>query len=227
MLKWPIPLTVDVKYGDSWRVKKKFFEEFPHTKKRLNEPLMEFQPGDVSKSVESTPAPTVDLELPILSEPDPVTTPVKNTVDDIPATTPAPTSETESIEDLLAGFVIPVENKQPPVTEILPEPKLATPVSSQTPAVVPELSLVEPSQTESGFGKEYLVYTLNNLKDSTRRHLNEILIFLRKENERSNGKYQSDKKILRLRAPGGDILNVEDMKVNADVFLGLARYFEL
>lgn len=40
-LKWEIPLTVDIKYGNSWRVKKKFFEEFPEAKQRLSKPLFE------------------------------------------------------------------------------------------------------------------------------------------------------------------------------------------
>jgi hypothetical protein len=36
---------VDIKYGTSWRAEKNFFNDFPHTKDRLKEPLM-----DLSKS---------------------------------------------------------------------------------------------------------------------------------------------------------------------------------
>ena len=55
--QWQIPLTVDVKYGDSWRVKKKFYTDFPHAKDRLSEPLMEFSATEpVPSSV--TPEPS-------------------------------------------------------------------------------------------------------------------------------------------------------------------------
>jgi len=43
-LGWEIPLTVDIKYGSSWRVKNEFFKDFPELKKRLKEPLREFVP---------------------------------------------------------------------------------------------------------------------------------------------------------------------------------------
>jgi DNA polymerase I-like protein with 3'-5' exonuclease and polymerase domains len=52
-LKWTIPLTVDIKYGDSWRVKNVFFKDFPKIKETLNEPLREFVP--VKKKVVPVP----------------------------------------------------------------------------------------------------------------------------------------------------------------------------
>ena len=52
-LHWPVPLTVDVKFGDSWRTKKTFFKEFPKGKEKLEELLksktVELFPGTVSK----------------------------------------------------------------------------------------------------------------------------------------------------------------------------------
>lgn len=54
LLKWPIPLTVDVKYGESWRVKKKFYEDFPELKDRIKEPLLEFSSFPNMKSEESS-----------------------------------------------------------------------------------------------------------------------------------------------------------------------------
>jgi hypothetical protein len=39
MLKWPVPLTVEVKVGDSWRVKEKYFDTHPEAKAAINEPL--------------------------------------------------------------------------------------------------------------------------------------------------------------------------------------------
>jgi hypothetical protein len=47
---WPIPLTVDIKFGSSWRMKKKFFEAFPEAKKRLSEPLLEFSTSPIKES---------------------------------------------------------------------------------------------------------------------------------------------------------------------------------
>jgi hypothetical protein len=171
MLKWPIPLTVDVKYGDSWRVKKKFFDEFPQTKKRLDEPLMEFQPDNVSGSVSTITivAPTDPVTTTIIATPDPVTTTTVAPADPvIPAsTTPevasttinieqkksdtdepktSPVSNTESLQDLLADFVIPVKNNSPPIAEIMPEPNSVT-VDQSAPAITPtvDLSLVDPN----------------------------------------------------------------------------------
>jgi len=60
-LKWVVPLTVDIKYGDSWRVKDRFFKDFPETKELLNEPLREFVPATkkaVSVQKEETMATT-------------------------------------------------------------------------------------------------------------------------------------------------------------------------
>ena len=55
-LHWPVPLTVDVKFGDSWRTKKTFFKEFPKGKEKLEELLksktVELFPGTVSKQVQ-------------------------------------------------------------------------------------------------------------------------------------------------------------------------------
>ena len=39
MLKWPVPLTVEVKVGDNWRVKEKYFETHPEAKAAINGPL--------------------------------------------------------------------------------------------------------------------------------------------------------------------------------------------
>lgn len=66
IFQWPIPLTVDVKYGDSWRVKKKFYEDFPHTKARISEPLMEFS-GQTANSVK--PAPVTEPPVALQNEP--------------------------------------------------------------------------------------------------------------------------------------------------------------
>jgi DNA polymerase-1 len=61
-LEWAVPLTVDIKYGDTWRVKNKFFEDFPETKKKLSEPLHEFVP------VEKRVAPVPEKEMTATTE---------------------------------------------------------------------------------------------------------------------------------------------------------------
>jgi len=67
VLHWPLPLTVDVKYGDSWRVKKKFFDDFPNARARLSEPLMEFNVASPSPAPEA-----VSVEPPVLEPVPPV-----------------------------------------------------------------------------------------------------------------------------------------------------------
>jgi len=49
-LKWSLPLTVDVKYGDSWRMKNKFFDDFPELKKNIDDPLDFHYSGQVTSS---------------------------------------------------------------------------------------------------------------------------------------------------------------------------------
>lgn len=53
-LRWEIPLTVDVKYGNSWRVSNSFFNDFPAAKERLSEPLYESN-GSRIKPIHSAP----------------------------------------------------------------------------------------------------------------------------------------------------------------------------
>jgi len=43
-LKWEIPLTVDVQYGETWRVAENYFKNFPEKKKLLDEPIFESTP---------------------------------------------------------------------------------------------------------------------------------------------------------------------------------------
>lgn len=55
-LNWDIPLTVDIKYGNSWRVKDSFFKDFPEAKEKLNEPLFELDiPQPDKKPVDDKP----------------------------------------------------------------------------------------------------------------------------------------------------------------------------
>lgn len=64
-LEWAIPLTVDIQYGNSWRVKNDFFKDFPELKERLNEPLREFVPqkkADDSPTNEKKQEPPKNIE---------------------------------------------------------------------------------------------------------------------------------------------------------------------
>jgi DNA polymerase I-like protein with 3'-5' exonuclease and polymerase domains len=237
-LGWPVPLTVDVKYGDSWRVKKKFFEDFPHTKDRLYQPLLEFdsKPVRPAKPVEAVPTQTVTepvkeelkpeavVVVPEVSQPAvevaPETPPAVLAAAD-PILKDSTSMDVGSIQDLLSDFVVP--SAAPQVTESILDLKPEAPA---------ELSLIDPlpgaeTDIKKNFEKEVLIYTIRDRRELTLRNMSDVISFLKKEKERNHNKYMSDKKILRLRDPEGNILNVEELKVNVDVFLGLARFFEL
>jgi hypothetical protein len=241
-LKWPLPLTVDVKYGDSWRMKKKFYEEFPELKERINDPL------DFHYSSQlMTNRYTIALEKKI--EPDIVANKIE------------PVAISEPI--IVPGTVVPELAKEP---VILPEthsdPVQATPVqepaqqivvdstaSEPLKAIAPDidmndiLSSLTPSPIKADDNKEEpkpvedlppetsqvsqndeeFVYIVRDLKKTTSRRLNDILLFL--VDEKRCETYQSPKKTLQIRDDKGNSLNVSEYKVPIDVFLGLARYF--
>jgi DNA polymerase I-like protein with 3'-5' exonuclease and polymerase domains len=216
-LHWPVILTVDVKYGDSWRMKKKFFEDFPHTKARLDLPLMEFEPSTklaVSETAMDTvivPVPQAPAEIPV---PVVVSVEVPAISADSTASPVLTTSDSVNVTDILADFI-------PKVSE--PDPVLSA-------IKQPDLPLTEPVAQEDvkkNFEKEVMIYTIRDHRDLTLRNLSDVMTFLKKEKDRGFDKYLSDKKTLRLRDPNGNILNVEELKINVDVFLALARFFEL
>jgi hypothetical protein len=120
-LKWPLPLTVDVKYGESWRVTKKFFDDFPELKKNIDDPLDFHYSGQITASRYSialgrtTPdvagdavsdKSTVEPPVEVKKEPEPIV---------VPVSTPEPVKAPESPVEVPTGSLFP-EN---PVTPIV------------------------------------------------------------------------------------------------------------
>jgi DNA polymerase I - 3''-5'' exonuclease and polymerase domains len=63
MLNWPVPLTVDVKYGESWRAKKTFFKDFPKAKEVLDE-FLKLKVADLPIPSQSNPVQQEEIILP-------------------------------------------------------------------------------------------------------------------------------------------------------------------
>jgi hypothetical protein len=198
-------------------MKKKFFEDFPHTKARLDLPLMEFEPTTKL----TVPETTSDAVIVPVPQEAPVAVPVVASVE-IPAVSADSTvspvlstmSDNVNVTDILSDFI----------------PKVSEPDPVSSAVKQPDLPLTEPVAQEDvkkNFEKEVMIYTIRDHRDLTLRNLSDVMTFLKKEKDRGFDKYLSDKKTLRLRDPNGNILNVEELKINVDVFLALARFFEL
>lgn len=178
VFKWPIPLTVDVKYGNSWRVKKKFYEDFPHTRARLSEPLMKLR--------------DLNLKSPI----------IEAVMKDLPPKE-MPPAEAISLDISTQPVVEDKNVYSNPSPEIILENK---------PSAINE--------------KEFL-YILRDTGDITVLHLNAIIKFILKEQEKNPDRYVSPKKILRVRDQEGSSLMVSEYLIPVDLFLGLARFFKI
>ena len=111
MLEWPVPLTTDAEYGDSWHVDHDFFKEHPelkdmkapivfHQGTQVTEPVPQEPPVKVEEKKEESPKAEVLLNAPITME----LLPDINMVADAPLLTPdsaAPATEEESIDEMV------------------------------------------------------------------------------------------------------------------------------
>jgi len=268
-LKWPLPLTVDVKYGDSWRMKKKFYDDFPELKARINEPL-DFhyssqsttnryaialgkvsepdivgvlvtekpesraipEPISVSEPL-AIPEPTSVSEPLTISEPTPVSEPVKELVvlpepptDPIQAISVLeivqPVTVDSTASEPLKTTVVPDIDMNDILSSLTPSTKLDAPISSQESNPVENQS-VRTEVPQINQSDEEFIYIVRDLKKTTSRRLNDILLFL--VDEKRCECYQSPKKTLQIRDEQGHSLNVSEYKVPIDVFLALVRYF--
>jgi hypothetical protein len=198
---WPIPLTVDVKYGESWRVKKKFFEDFPEAKKRLNEPLIEFS---------FVPTPVVETKSKIIAEPakqEPA--PVINSMPDS-TNQPEPIVQEKPKADSTSQEILDID-----LSSI--QSKVSSDSTSEPNIDVNKIANDDP----------VYVYTLRDTGSVTLIHLNHILDFLIRENKDSPDSYEGPKKILRVRDPQGNSLLVSEYKVPIDAFRALARLYKI
>jgi DNA polymerase I-like protein with 3'-5' exonuclease and polymerase domains len=266
-LKWPLPLTVDVKYGDSWRMKKKFYEDFPELKERVNDsldfhyssqsttnryaialgktsepdivgelvttPVAVPEPIPVSEPM-AIPEPTPVSEPMAIPEPTPISEPVKELE---PVALPEPPSEpvqavplSESAQPVTMDstpseplkVIVPDIDMNDILSSLAPSAKTDAPVSSQE-SKPAENQIVMPEVSQINQNDEDFIYIVRDLKKTTSRRLNDILLFL--VDEKRCESYQSPRKTLQIRDEQGHSLNVSEYKVPVDVFLALARYF--
>jgi hypothetical protein len=148
ILKWPVPLTVDAEYGDSWHVDHNFFKEHPDLKS-YDKPIIFKGLTQVTEAPISDTVPVSAVEQ----------TPVIQS-DSIPAITdPVPTSES------VAGST--TEPTPEIVTVVEPAPEITMSVVD-TPT--------EPPQSIIDDG--YLYYTIKQTNQSTARRINFILSIL-------------------------------------------------
>lgn len=194
IFKWPIPLTVDIKYGNSWRVKKKFFEDFPQTRARLSEPLMKIKEMKATSPIMET----VLKETPKASPAEPIS---------LDASLIVATEEIKKENDQKEP-----ENKEIKETEVKPV--------EITPTAEKESSNFQVDEND-------LIYILRDTGEITVLHLNAIIKFILREQERGPDRYQSMKKILKIRDQKGNSLLVSEFKVPVDLFVGLARFFRI
>jgi len=117
-LEWTIPLTVEVLYGNSWRVKNDFFKDFPHLKSRLDEPLMEFVPVEKkpeSVTEEKTGEPAEDPEKQSQSGTPPVeqvSQDVETEEQDTPEIASEDTSDIQPVDEQPQDVVLPLSKEK-------------------------------------------------------------------------------------------------------------------
>lgn len=198
LLKWPIPLTVEVKVGDSWRVKEKYFDTHPEAKVAINELPLDFSYADTSALPNRYSIALGETKIPDLG---------------------ALKTDSTSVDTLLTE-VIPVETPS-----VSPTDQMSTSSSNpvQTvPETIPEIAVPKEKFT---IENDIFIYTINKRSRGTVRWMNDILSFLL--NEEKKNAYTGQKKILRIKDEDGNSLLVSEFKVPIEPFLFLARFFEL
>ncbi len=205
-LKWPIPLEVDIQYGDTWRVKGDFLKDFPDLRNKLSEPLMEFESlqkikDDVPKDKNDEPPVESNKIEEENSEKDSNEVPDNQIIEE---KTPSEIQDIEKSE----------QHDVPKDKEVLEKVDSGTVDSSK----------ISEKKTLNGgdISGQYLIYTLRELSTISSRWLNDILVFL---NDEGNRYEEKDKKILKIRDRSGNSLLVSEYKVHPESFSLLARFF--
>jgi len=210
ILQWPIVLTVDVKYGDTWRMKNKFFDDFPEAKKAIDEPVDFHFPNQITRY-------SIALNKPV-QEPD-----IAGQVS---------TSDTELLKDPEASIgqkeTSPTISVEDPVQEnvLIPENVIKeAPKGENKNTEIDELISGIATENIPEISDNVFIYTLRQRSRSTLNRLNLILCFLTEENKRAI--YKGPKKILQIRDSDKNCLLVSEIEVPIDGFLCLARFLAL
>jgi hypothetical protein len=199
-LKWPIPLTVEVKVGTSWRVKEKYLETHPELIPLLDEPERDFSfqnqfPNRYTMVIDKEPA--QDLAALKDSTSTPVIEPVI-IVPDVLAVKSDSTAAEIAAEILPTGDNIPEKISEIISPETIPKPFV---------------------------DNEILIYTIRNRSRATLRWLNNIISFFVNDVKRYS--YTGEMRILRIRDADGNNLMVSEFKIPVEPFISLAKFFEL
>lgn len=218
-LKWPIPLTLDAEYGDTWYPDNDFFKEHPELRDAGGDVSFHTSSQIVDESPKDTPQEPEPPESEPPKEPE--------------------SKEPESKEPETTGDVseVPQQAQEPPVqpqespdtvtenpeTVTAPKDSTSSGGSEEPQKDEPVPISIDQDLSQVVSDRSVVVYTLKNRHRSTLRRLNEILYFV-KDEERRGSKYESDKKLLKIRDRDGNALLVEDIKFNVDVFVALMRY---
>lgn len=194
-LNWEVPLTVDVKYGDNWRVEKNFFEDFPELKKEVDSEIYESKPVIKQEKSEEQ---TEKLKYVVKQE-----------------KSEEQVENTESHKKKLEEEISVEEKIESDNTNKVESLQSDTEITTET---------YEQEKSHSGIltTDKYLVYEIKNRDNINLRWLNDILTFFIKD---KNGVYQSPKKILKLKDTEGNSLLVSEFEVPVDAFLALVRFF--
>ena len=205
-LKWPIPLTVEVKVGTSWRVKEKYLETHPELIPLLDEPERDFSfqnqfPNRYTMVMDKEPA--QDLAALKDSTSTPVVEPSIVAPDVLAAKSDSTAAEI-AVEILPASDNIPekISNAEK-ISEIL------------SPEIIPKPFV----------DNEILIYTIRNRSRATLRWLNNIISFFVNDVKRYS--YTGEMRILRIRDADGNNLMVSEFKIPVESFISLAKFFEL
>lgn len=199
-LNWPVALSIDAEYGDSWHVDHDFFEEHPYLESAVTD-------TDFQKAKEAI------LKVWKGESQDPKDEPRETEAITESVDQPQPSNEEETPH---------ADEKTPVEEDPAPSPELNTEEVSESGVEVIDMDSDNGVAAPKLVNENKLVYTLRDTRKSTVRLLNDILEHIREEDQR--GRYVGPKRILILRDRSGHSLLVDDIKVSVDAFLALARY---
>jgi hypothetical protein len=226
-LHWPVPLVIDAEYGDSWHVDHDFFKEHPDLRSLKLDVNYSGIPINTTLTVSVTESPTKPVEE----------TPKEDT-------STGPGVHAGSFGDkveVLPGYE-ELMRTQKPLEKLdqdgapVPGPVEGPGKEEEKPSLLNDAlfdsveSVGAAGTTEEKPEREKstsstIIYTIKDTTISSKRKMNEILLFLK--NERNKSFYKGELKNLNLKTKSGDSLLVEDFKVREDSFYALVRFYGL
>jgi len=241
-LKWVIPLTMDVEYGDSWHVDHDYFKEHPEAEELSKQDDIDFVvsghvPGTrytIATGKQPVTAPdfvgtvVTAMETPpetIKTAPEPLEivsgiTPIYTQNEPAPKNVEAATEQPEHPKNPSGTFDLTLET-------IVSEDQIVSLEETKKGDEKTQVTVTEFDKPIDTIDEKYFVYRLKNTQESTGRLLNQVILFLTNENKKYAKNYKGSSQTLKLLDPKGNILTVSDLVVPMNSFLTLARYLGL